>query len=229
MIYVTGDAHADIDWSKFNTRHFEYKTDKNDFVIIAGDMGVCWSPKQDRYIQKFYNSKPWTTLFVDGNHENFDILNSYPITEWNGGKVHMISDSIIHLMRGQVYDIDGTRIFTMGGAVSHDKEFRKEGISWWRDEMPNINEYKEAERNLKKVDYKVDYIISHCCSTVTQHDIDFFFHPDELTDWFNIIERKVDFKHWYFGHYHKDRQMDEKHTVMYKIIQPIMNYRKDMI
>ena len=48
------------------------------------------------------------------------MLSAYPITEWNGGKVHKIADNIIHLMRGQVFDIDGIRFFTMGGASSHD-------------------------------------------------------------------------------------------------------------
>lgn len=43
-----------------------------------------------------------TILFADGNHEQFDALNSYSVDEWNGGKVHIIEPGIIHLMRGQV-------------------------------------------------------------------------------------------------------------------------------
>lgn len=46
--------------------------------------------------------KSYTTLFVDGNHENFDRLSDYPIDTWNGGKVHKIRPSVIHLMRGQI-------------------------------------------------------------------------------------------------------------------------------
>ena len=49
--------------------------------------------------------------------------------KWHGGKVHKINDSIIHLMRGQVYNIDNNNIFTFGGAASVDKEFRKENVS----------------------------------------------------------------------------------------------------
>ena len=59
--------------------------------------------------------------FIDGNHENYDRLKKYPVTDWNGGKVQIISDSVIHLMRGQVYQIGEEKIFVMGGARSHDR------------------------------------------------------------------------------------------------------------
>ena len=62
----------------------------------------------------------FTTLFVDGNHENFDRLYSYPIIEWHGGKVHKINSSIFHLMRGEIYEIDNKKIFAFGGASCHD-------------------------------------------------------------------------------------------------------------
>ena len=48
-------------------------------------------------------------VFIDGNHENYDRLSAYPVTEWRGGKVHRIADNILHLMRGQVFEIDGVR------------------------------------------------------------------------------------------------------------------------
>lgn len=46
----------------------------------------------------------------------------------------------MHLMRGQVYDIDGYRIFTMGGAASTDCLYWKEGVNWWQEEMPSEEE-----------------------------------------------------------------------------------------
>ena len=59
---------------------------------------------------------------MDGNHENFDLLNAYPGKEWRGGRVHEVRPHVLHLMRGQVYVIDGLTWFTMGGAASHDIE-----------------------------------------------------------------------------------------------------------
>ena len=151
MIYITGDTHGIIDWGKINTSRFPEQKDltKDDYLIVLGDFGGVWGDKdQDRYIQKTYGERNFTTLFIDGNHENHDLLDSYPVEEWHGGKVHRITDSILHLMRGQVYEIDGLTFFTMGGAESTDKAWRKEGVSWWAREMPSEEEYEEAEKSL---------------------------------------------------------------------------------
>lgn len=113
MIYITGDTHGEFE--RFGSNYFDAA--KGDYVIICGDFGNLWdNSNTEQYWRKWLREKPFTVLFIDGNHENFDMLSAYPITEWNGGKVHKIADNIIHLMRGQVFDIDGIRFFTMGGA-----------------------------------------------------------------------------------------------------------------
>lgn len=61
-------------------------------------------------------TRSFTTLFVSGNHENYDLLRNYPISQWHGGLVQAIRPSVLHLMRGQLYNICGKRIFTMGRA-----------------------------------------------------------------------------------------------------------------
>ena len=125
-IYVTGDCHGTF--SKFNTSNFELQRslDKDDYVIICGDFGGIWSTdvenREEKYWMSWLADKPYTTLFVDGNHENFDRLNSYPVEIWNGGKVHKINQSVIHLMRGQIFELAGQKIFTFGGAQSHDAQ-----------------------------------------------------------------------------------------------------------
>lgn len=217
--YVCGDTHGHIDLSKLATKRFkEGKTlTKNDYVLICGDCGVVWDldSKYDEYIQEWYTKKKkWTTLFVDGNHENHDALDKYPVVDWNGGKVHKITDSLIHLMRGQVYTIDGHKIFTMGGAESHDKWDRKEGVSWWARELPSKTEYETALTNLEKHNNKVDYIFSHCASKSIQSLISSYYENNPLTSFLELVEQ-YEFKHWFFGHYHIDKRIDEKHTALY--------------
>ena len=75
---------------------------------------------EEEKILKELDELPFTVLFVSGNHENYDLLEAFPITEWHGGKVQLIFDSVIHLMRGQVYEIQSKKFFTFGGASSHD-------------------------------------------------------------------------------------------------------------
>lgn len=106
-------------------------------------------------------------LFIDGNHENFDKLNSSPVKIWSGGKVHKIRSNVIHLMRGEVYCIEGNTIFVMGGGYSIDKYRRTEGVFWWSQEMPSEEEYHNGIMNLEKVGNHVEYIITHTAPSET--------------------------------------------------------------
>lgn len=232
MIYITGDVHGDLDIHKINTKKFpeQKKLTKQDYLIICGDFGSVWyrpeekAYKSDVYWQKWYNSRKFTTLFVDGNHENHPLINSYPVIEYNGGKVHKISDSIYHLMRGEIYEIDGRTLFCFGGAKSHDIELRKEGVSWWPEEVASLKEMNYGIENLKKRNNVVDFIVTHCCSTNIQSKISQTFEKDSMTSYFQFISENVQFKHWYFGHYHTDIDLVEsgkEYTCLYDKIMKI--------
>ena len=222
MIYITGDKHGTIQLEDLSPENWPegQKLTKNDYLIIAGDFGgVFFGGERDDKVLDFYESRPWTTLFVDGNHENFDLLNQYPVSEWNGGKVHFIRPSIIHLMRGQIFTIEGRTFFTMGGATSLDKGIvRDVGHFWWEEELPCWEEYVEADRNLELHGNKVDYIVTHCCSPRQFYSFAArrfsSFQSDNLTDYLNELEKRVSFTHWYYGHHHEDIEVDERHTML---------------
>lgn len=229
MIYITGDIHGTISISKLNSKNFldQKLLTKEDYVIITGDFGLLWNgDKEDQYWLKWLDKeKSFTTLFIDGNHENFDLLESYPIEEWNGGKIHRINNSVIHLMRGQVFSIKGKKFFTFGGANSHDKEFRKEGKSWWKREMPSYTEYEEGLSNLDKVGWNVDYVLTHTCSS---SDLDCLSKRygdsmtlDQMNSYFYIIEEKLRYRKWFFGHFHKDIELPNNKRLIYMDIVKI--------
>lgn len=226
MFYVTGDVHIPLDISKLNTKNFpEQKSlQKDDYLIICGDFGGVWEEncRSDLYWLKWLASKKFTTLFVDGNHENFDLLNALPIEVWNGGKIHRVNESVLHLMRGQIFYINGYSFFSMGGGASGDKEYRKEGISWWKKEMPCLDEYNEAWRNLEKVGFCVDYMITHTApiSIIKQ----FRIREDELplNNFLEEVMAKTKYRKWYFGHVHKDIDIDDKHIKIYERVLPIL-------
>ena len=220
-LYITGDTHADITWQKLNTISFPEQKDltKEDYILICGDWGGIWDGgRTDKYIQKTYDSRNFTTLWIDGNHENFDLLEKYPVTDWCGGKVQFITPSIIHLMRGQIYTICNKKIFTMGGASSHDKEHRVEGKSWWPQEIPTTNEMQEAFDNLTANNDIVDIIVTHCAPSEL---VKLFFGYDDidnLTRMLNLVSKTVKFNDWYFGHYHRDMKYGKFHA-MYNVIE----------
>ena len=179
----------------------------------------------DERVRCFWNKMPWTTLFIDGNHENHELLDSYPIEEWNGGKIHKISDSIYHLLRGQVFDIDGITLFTMGGAESTDKEYRKEGISWWSREMPSEEEYIEAVNNMNKHKRTVDYVLTHCApeNYLNERKMNGMHYrsSNELTRFLDILASPPSLKYegWYFGHYHDDADQGKFHMLYDRVIE----------
>ncbi|MEY9093604.1 metallophosphoesterase family protein [Paenibacillus sp. RC84] len=224
MIYITGDIHGTISvGSRLNKRNFpEQKSlTKKDYVIVAGDFGLIWDgSREDQYWLKWLDKeKPFTTLFIDGNHENFDLLEQYPVEIWNGGKVHKINNSVIHLMRGQVFTIENNKFFTFGGAASHDKEYRKEGRSWWRREMPSKDEYEEGLENLNRNNWNVDYVITHTCSTSDLDYISSLFNihmeKDEMHPYFYEVEQKLKYKRWYFGHFHQNVELPRNKRLIY--------------
>ena len=247
MIFLTGDTHAEFK-HRFNTDNFpeQTKMTKDDYVIICGDFGgvwdIGWESKNERHWLDWFESRPYTLLFVDGNHENFDRLYGYPLKEWNGGKVHELRPHVLHLMRGQIFEIDGKKIFTFGGASSHDisggiletddPEFRKKKkllekeyqpyrinhLTWWEQELASESEKKEGRNNLRKHDYIVDYIITHCCSTSTQIALDTgnIYEANHQTDYFEFIKNYANYKKWFFGHYHENRNVNEKELLIYE-------------
>ena len=220
MIYITGDTHGMHDFVKlirFSETHPGLT--KQDYLIIAGDFGGVWAAKTLESDLRPYRELPFTVLFVDGNHENFDLINSYPVEEWNGGKVHFIKPDIIHLMRGQVFEIEGKTIFTFGGATSIDKYIRAEGRDWWPQELPTYEELDEGFANLKRYNNKVDYIITHSCGQRAlmypqlriAADIKSVCPESHLLSNFEDIAK---FKHWYFGHFHIDAVLSDKYTAL---------------
>lgn len=220
-IFVTGDTHNTIDWKKLNTSRFPVQKEltKDDVVIIAGDAGIIWDKGDlDEYVQNEYNKRNFTTAFIDGNHENHDAIDAYPVEIWNGGKIHRISDSIIHLMRGQVYTINGKTFFTMGGAESTDKFYRKEGVSWWARELPSDEEYAEALKNLEENHYEVNYVITHCSpegvTGIGRCENELTLFLDSL-----INEYDLKFDRWFCGHYHVDRKYGEIEVLYDRVVE----------
>jgi len=230
-IFVAGDTHGGEanDLFKLNSKSFPDGNEltKEDYVIIAGDFGLVWSlnrsNEKESYWLNWLHEKPWTTLFVDGNHENHDRLEQLELVEMFGSKVGKVNDSVFHLKRGEIYTINGLDILTFGGGKSIDKERRKEFISWWRQEEPNESEYFNCLQSIKKFDYKVDAVITHDCSARIHALFDFPRHEEttQQQKFFDNLEKDLDYKKWYFGHYHDDIKFDDKHTLLYDVIQEL--------
>lgn len=248
MLYITGDCHGDF--SKLSNKYFveQRSLTKEDIVIICGDFGGIWGSKlteSEEYWLKWLDNRNFTTVFIDGNHENFQRLNNdFEVVQFYGGRAHKISNTVFHLIRGEVYNIQSKKIFTFGGAQSHDiqdgilcredfrteylfkeairkyrhqrKAFRIKDISWWTEELPAEVEINNANKNLALNNYEVDYIITHCAPYDIAKQLR-FDDSNILTQYFNALLYQLKFKHWFFGHYHSDADIDN-FSLLYKRI-----------
>lgn len=222
MIYITGDTHCPLDMKKLKNRNLPPGLQtKQDYLIICGDCSLVWEGgKEEQYWQKQIEQKKFTTLYIDGNHEDHPRLSQYPEEIWNGGKIHRIQNSIFHLMRGQIFEIEGKRFFAMGGASSTDRQYRTEGVDWFPQEIPSKEEYEEAWKNLEKAKWKVDYVLTHTAPTHLLYKIRRADRVEHLTDFLQAISEKLEYRRWYFGHFHEDIDVDERHILLYDRLVP---------
>lgn len=243
MIYVTGDTHAELDILKLykNIWWEGQHLTRDDYLVICGDFGAVWrGDLRDHKLLSWYERKPWTTLWVDGNHENHDAIDAFPVTSRFGGHVQVVPGfpHVIHLMRGEVYELpagpdETARAFVMGGAPSIDRMYRVEGLSWWAREMPSDEEYANATACLDACDWSVDYVFTHEVPySMLVDSLDWNYaierndpRGNELTGFLQYVDEKLDhdrLKMWYAGHYHKDHMMaDGHHCILYQQVVPL--------
>lgn len=217
-IGICGDTHGDLNFKNV----FKAKKLGLDILIITGDFGYIWTGNEKEQKQLNYLNKIGVQiLFCDGNHENFNVLNAYPITEMYGGRVHQIRENIIHLIRGEIYNIDNKSFFVFGGANSTDKEWRTENKTWWKEEMPSSAERGYGLYNLNAHENKVDYIITHTSYPSALLKVGGDYRIDELSDFFNQIRVTVSYKKWWFGHMHQNAIIDDKTMCLYNNIMEV--------
>lgn len=166
--------------------------------IQVGDMGVGFRRIGGHRDGEFFQNPPYDRMvegghkFIRGNHDNPEVCRKHP---------QCIQDGATE---------DG--VMFIGGGVSIDKMYRKEGYSWWADEEP-------SQEDLEKM------ILEYACNkphTMVTHDC-----PESIA--LSIVnglllpayrKEKLDFpsrcrsafermlaihkpKLWIFGHWHK--------------------------
>ena len=226
MIYLTGDIHGHHSINKLASSNFPEGKNltKKDFVVILGDFGLLWKDEPDSnelYWMKWLTEKPWTTLIVPGNHENWDRIYRLKTVKKFGAPIGKYNSSIYFMKRGEIYNIDNHTIFNMGGAYSIDRDVRILNKSWWEAEIPSMNEFNHALDNLEKIGWKVDYVFGH---TTSNYAIMKMFKPrwminDPTAAFFDIVVDKLIFDKFYFGHWHEDMDYKEYRALYHNIIQ----------
>ena len=237
-VYVTGDTHGYIDLDKLVPSKWELgqTLTKEDYLIILGDFGLLWehepTEEHELPLTDFYNTMPWTTLWIPGNHENYDRINALTPIVFDGMRCRTSPLwKSIYMLESGIQMIQGVPCLIYRGGESIDRRRRIAGISWWRDELVGAKEFQEISDNVEeycnRAGANVDFVLSHTCAK------DFFWNMIEdqviygdksndptmgqLQFFKEFLAEKGMSTQYYCGHFHEEYRKDNFHCLHNKI------------
>ena len=217
MICVIGDTHGD--YTRFSHKKIK-ALGKDDFLIICGDFGFVWdgSDKENAILKKI-GAKKYTTLFLTGSHDNYDLLEKYPEEPFMGGRAKNISGRLYMLVSGGVFFIDGKTVFAFGGGQAAEIDARIENSTWWEQELPDEAMLDIGRKNLEAADNKVDYIFTHeppaSIAEFLQTGKPTVLPMSRLNIYFDNMKGDISFKKWFFGKLHKNKLVPPKYSAVF--------------
>ena len=216
MLYVTGDLHGDMD----RFRHPQIKKLKpGDVLAVCGDFGFVWDggKGEEKILQKI-GKRRHDTVFVTGCHDNYQLLESFPLVAYRGGTARKLSGNLYQLLRGETYDICGKKVFAFGGGDSGQPD----SGYWWPEEQPSPEEQEKGIAAIKSCPQPVDLILTHEAPTRIKH----FIRLEDTEE--SLIHRYLDsiaglgkFRQWFFGCYHLDKPVPPRYRAVFKDVCPI--------
>jgi len=228
MIILTGDTHGDY-YDITKILHDCVCLNEHDTLVILGDAGFnYYENTRDTFLKEVTKDINFNILCIHGNHEKRpNTIGTYKEKVWNDGIVYY-EEEYPHLLfaKDGIFNIDNNRILVIGGAYSVDKFYRlKRGWKWFEDEQPS-QEIKDYIETIVKENNEFDYVFTHTCpisyeptemflSYVNQNEVD---KSTEI--WLEKIKNSIEYKHWYCGHYHTNKDIDNLSFLFhdYKII-----------
>ena len=212
-LFITGDLHGQLEVRRLSSKNWPEgrKLTKDDILIIAGDFGLVFygtKNAEETYWLDWLEQRPWTTVFIDGNHDNIPLLRTYPEEERFGGPVGVLRPSVIHLKkRGHVYTIGGKKIWCFGGALSIDKDLRTPGSSWWPEEEADYSEIDYAQKTLETCG-NVDFALTHDApmSLLREMYADQPLIKSRTAQFLDVACNLINTDTWYFAHHHRDER-----------------------
>ena len=140
-------------------------------------------------------------------------MDACPEVEMFGDVVKKLSESVFYLLNGHIYTIDGSTFFVMGGGLSIDKLQRREGFSYWKEEIPEYMVFKRGFNKLALVGNKVDYVLTHAIFKDAYDSVFGDFHDykenDPMHSSLQVLYDTIDYMTWFCGHYHEDMYLEK--------------------
>src|SRR5690242_15028357 len=152
-IAFAGDWHMNRYFAERAVDHA--KNRGADVIVHLGDYGYTFDAGFVRAVETALQRARIALLFVDGNHEDHQLLLNQPV---GGDGLRRISTHVAHLPRGFRWQWGGVDFLAMGGAHSVDRPYRVPGVSWWPEETITPRQVQEAGAM-----GSADVLIAHDC------------------------------------------------------------------
>lgn len=205
--YILGDTHGDY------PDCYSYK---DSTIFHVGDFGIGFYNNLDNLLTNILDEELTNNnsklLIIMGNHDS-------PIW-WKDKSLSKNLKNIYFVDTGEIIKHEKDYYLFLGGAISIDRQFRKDGIDYWKDEGFEGFEYVYNKIKDNPLLSKVTKVISHTAPTFCP-PVDFnafvesFFKNDpklkeELLNERKELNKTFDYlklncpklKNWYFGHFH---------------------------
>lgn len=218
-LYFCGDTHHSLDIDKLKPENFQVQESmtKDDVLVVLGDWGGIWyGDKRDKKILDWWESRPWTTFVLAGNHDNYAEIEKLPLVEKFGAPARKVSSSVFVAETGNIYNILGYKCLCVNGADSIDRIWRTEGIDWWSQEAITQDDVNKALISLAKVNDRVDLVLSHTGGTEVVKTLGFEIMPSD--EWLDVIMSAIHSDCEYLhlcAHYHKDKVVNDNTKILY--------------
>lgn len=200
-VFLVGDIHGEFSLLK---KTLEYYDLKDCYLFSVGDIGMGFNGTKKEsdinltHLNNYFSSRNIVFYGIRGNHDN---------PSYFDGSVNL---SNFKLLKDYSYlELNGVKFGFVGGAISIDRIYRIEGISYWRDENFNLNLDKVQE---------CDILITHSTPTwlgpIGSAPIKSFLDKDlGLWDLLMDERRKHDIlvekskpKYLFCGHFHESSE-----------------------
>lgn len=217
MICVIGDTHGD--YSRFSHKKIK-ALGRGDYLIICGDFGFVWDgSEKEKAVLKKIGAKKYTTLFLPGSHDNYDLLEEYPEIDFMGGRARSISGQLYMLVSGGIFDLDGINAYVFGGGQAADIDVRIENNTWWEQELPDEALLESGRKRLEEANNTVDYIFTHeppaSIAEFLQTGTPTVLPMSRLNICFDNMKGDITFKMWFFGKLHKNKLIPPKYAAVF--------------
>ena len=214
-IWVIGGCYFSWQDSDFNEEYGQYETyyDDNTAFVLSCGFSV-YSPSSIIRRSFAVGIGMWGTKFHEGASTNWYGAIAEIESEWNTKKLY---GSKLLVEPGEIIEFKGIRIFTFGGGFPI--ECFKEINTPIEFEGSNITEetIEHARENLAKHNWEVDYVATYYAPNNIHLSLaPGFYTPNIITNFFDELQEKLKYKHWYVGAYNMDRDFENNITVLFR-------------